>query len=60
MRNFGLTTAMCAALLPWASHGLAHEIADEVEARIKQAFPAAEVLIHQDPEGVEEPPRQFL
>ena len=38
----------------------AHEIADEVEARIKQAFPAAEVLIHQDPEGVEEPSRRFL
>ena len=37
----------------------AHEIADEVEARIKQAYPAAEVLIHQDPEGVEEPPPQF-
>ena len=37
----------------------AHEIADEVEARIKQAYPAAEVLIHQDPEGVEEPPRRF-
>ncbi len=37
----------------------AHEIADEVEARIKQAYPAAEVLIHQDPEGVEEPPAQF-
>ena len=29
MRNFGLTTFMCAALLPWASHGLAHEIADK-------------------------------
>ena len=37
----------------------AHEIADEVEAQIKQAYPAAEVLIHQDPEGVEEPPPQF-
>ncbi len=37
----------------------AHEIADQVEARIKQAYPAAEVLIHQDPEGVEEPPPQF-
>lgn len=29
MRIFGLTTFMCAALLPWAGHGLAHEIADE-------------------------------
>ena len=37
----------------------AHEIADEVEEHIKRAFPAAEVLIHQDPEGLEEPPPQF-
>ena len=37
----------------------AHEIADEVEAEIKLVFPAAEVLIHQDPEGVEEPPPRF-
>jgi ferrous-iron efflux pump FieF len=35
----------------------AHDIADEVEERIKQAFPGAEVIIHQDPEGlVEEQP----
>lgn len=33
-----------------------HEIADEVEARLLEAFPGAEVLIHQDPHGVEEPP----
>ncbi len=34
----------------------AHEIADEVEAEICAAFPKAEVIIHQDPHGVEEPP----
>ncbi|MCH7929787.1 MAG: cation diffusion facilitator family transporter [Proteobacteria bacterium] len=35
----------------------AHEIADEVEAMIMEAFPGAEVIIHQDPEGlVEERP----
>lgn len=32
----------------------AHEIADQVEAEIIAAFPAAEVIIHQDPEGLEE------
>lgn len=31
-----------------------HEIADAVEADIMTAFPNAEVLIHQDPEGIEE------
>jgi ferrous-iron efflux pump FieF len=32
----------------------AHEIADEVEADIVRVFPAAEVIIHQDPQGYEE------
>ena len=32
----------------------AHEISDDVEARIRKAFPHAEVLIHADPEGIEE------
>jgi ferrous-iron efflux pump FieF len=32
----------------------AHEIADEVEAAICAAFPGAEVIIHQDPAGLEE------
>lgn len=32
----------------------AHEIADEVESRILEAFPGAEVIIHQDPEGYDE------
>ncbi|MEX2650214.1 MAG: cation diffusion facilitator family transporter [Alphaproteobacteria bacterium] len=34
----------------------AHEIADEIEARVKAAFPGAEVIIHQDPAGFEAPP----
>jgi len=33
----------------------AHEIADEVEALIMAEFKGAEVIIHQDPEGYEEP-----
>jgi len=31
-----------------------HAIADAVEAEIQQAYPAAEIIIHQDPAGVEE------
>lgn len=37
----------------------AHEIADAVELSVRQAFPDAEVLIHEDPEGAESIP-QFL
>ncbi len=36
-----------------------HEIADAVEADIMAAFPSAEVIIHQDPEGIEEHIRVF-
>ena len=32
----------------------AHRIADIVEADLQRAFPEAEVMIHQDPEGVDE------
>jgi ferrous-iron efflux pump FieF len=32
----------------------AHEISDQVMLSVEKAFPNAEVLIHQDPEGVEE------
>jgi ferrous-iron efflux pump FieF len=32
----------------------AHDIADEVEIQVRAAFPFAEVIIHQDPEGIEE------
>src|SRR5580704_942594 len=37
----------------------AHEISDEVEAKLRAAYPNAEVIIHQDPEGVEEPRANF-
>lgn len=34
----------------------AHLIADAVEAKVKEAFPGAEVIIHQDPAGFEKNP----
>ncbi len=37
----------------------AHRISDEVEARLVAAFPGAEVIIHQDPYGIEESQRRF-
>lgn len=37
----------------------AHEIADEVEAGLRRAYPHAEILIHEDPAGIEEPRAQF-
>jgi ferrous-iron efflux pump FieF len=37
----------------------AHEISDEVEAKLRAAYPHAEIIIHQDPEGVEEPRSSF-
>jgi ferrous-iron efflux pump FieF len=33
----------------------AHAIADQVERAIREAFPAADVIIHQDPKGIREP-----
>lgn len=38
----------------------AHRISDAVEADILAAFPHAEVMIHQDPVGVDEPRRSFV
>ncbi len=37
----------------------AHEVSDEVEARLRAAYPNAEIIIHQDPEGIEEPRSNF-
>jgi ferrous-iron efflux pump FieF len=37
----------------------AHRVSDTVEAEIRAAFPNAEVMIHQDPEGVDEPRLNF-
>jgi ferrous-iron efflux pump FieF len=37
----------------------AHAIADEVELAVRKAFPGAEVIIHQDPAGLDEGHKQF-
>jgi ferrous-iron efflux pump FieF len=37
----------------------AHRIADEVEALILEAYPDAEVIIHQDPAGIDEQHTRF-
>jgi ferrous-iron efflux pump FieF len=37
----------------------AHEISDEVEAKLRAAYPNAEIIIHQDPEGIEEARANF-
>jgi ferrous-iron efflux pump FieF len=37
----------------------AHQVSDRVENDIREAFPHAEVMIHQDPEGVEGPQLGF-
>ena len=35
----------------------AHVISERVEEALRTAFPAADVIIHQDPDGVPEPDR---
>jgi ferrous-iron efflux pump FieF len=37
----------------------AHKIADEVEALIRKEFPDSEIIIHQDPEGIDEDHDQY-
>jgi ferrous-iron efflux pump FieF len=37
----------------------AHEVSAAVEAKLQAAFPGAEVIIHQDPEGLDEPRATF-
>jgi ferrous-iron efflux pump FieF len=37
----------------------AHQISDEVEATLRAAYPNAEVIIHQDPEGIDEARSNF-
>lgn len=37
----------------------AHRVSDEVEANLRAAYPNAEIIIHQDPEGIEEPRASF-
>ena len=36
-----------------------HAVADAVEAQIQAAYPEAEIIIHQDPEGIEEPHPEY-
>ena len=36
-----------------------HVISDEVEAEIRKALPNTDVIIHQDPEGIDEEPPEF-
>jgi len=38
----------------------AHRISDIVEAEIQHAFPHAEVIIHQDPAGIDEPHQELV
>jgi len=38
----------------------AHEISDSVEARLLNAFPGAEVIIHEDPAGIPETRREYV
>ncbi len=37
----------------------AHEVADSVEAQLREAYPGAEVIIHQDPHGIDEDRASF-
>lgn len=44
---------------PAMSLAEAHTISDAVEQDLLAAYPGAEVIIHQDPEGLEPPPEDF-
>ena len=37
----------------------AHQISDEVEGSLREAYPNAQIIIHQDPEGIEEARASF-
>lgn len=37
----------------------AHRISDEIEAKLLSVFPGAQIIIHQDPLGVDEPRAEF-
>ncbi|HMH64407.1 MAG TPA: cation transporter dimerization domain-containing protein [Rhizomicrobium sp.] len=54
-RTAGLSTfiQLHLALDPKMSLSEAHAISDAVEAALLNAYPGADVIIHQDPEGVE-------
>jgi ferrous-iron efflux pump FieF len=60
-RSSGITTfiQLHMELDPAMKLSEAHEIADAVEADIREAFPTAEIIVHQDPAGVAEPRATF-
>jgi len=55
-RSSGLTTfiQMHIEMEPEITLVRAHEISDEVEAELHKAFPNSEIIIHEDPLGLEE------
>jgi ferrous-iron efflux pump FieF len=57
-REAGLSTFIQVHLEmdPAMSLAEAHTISDEVEQSLLAAYPGAEVIIHQDPSGLEPPP----
>jgi ferrous-iron efflux pump FieF len=60
-RSSGITTfiQLHMELDPEMKLSQAHDIAEAVEADIRLAFPNAEIIVHQDPEGVAEPRASF-
>src|ERR1700761_1119035 len=60
-RAAGLSTfiQLHLALDPDISLKDAHKVSDAVEQAILKAYPGADVMIHQDPEGLEPLPREF-
>jgi ferrous-iron efflux pump FieF len=37
----------------------AHDIADAVEQRLREAYPHAEIIVHQEPAGIADPRQVF-
>jgi len=60
-RSSGMTTfiQLHMELDPDMTLAAAHVIGDEVEDAIRKEFPGAEIIVHQDPEGVAEPRATF-
>jgi ferrous-iron efflux pump FieF len=60
-RTAGISTfiQLHLALDPEMSLAEAHKISDEVEQALHDVYPGAEVMIHQDPEGLEPLPTDF-
>ncbi len=60
-RSSGMTTfiQLHMELDPEMTLAAAHIVGDEVEDAIRKEFPGAEIIVHQDPEGVAEPRATF-